>query len=420
MCMKKVLWACILVLGLGGLSSNAYARFDIMDHSARATARGGAFVATADDGGAFFYNPAGLTAIEGNLVQSDIIFSFRDTEYESLTGSGEKITQTITLPNVYLVLDPGNEAWKWGVGVFVPFGSSTEWSENGPLRYASTYSDLTTKVINPSIAYQPNENISLGFGLDLYSGSVISRKMLNYGASVPGAADGKYELISDDAYGLGYNLGLLLKTSEKSRVGISYRSRFELMFKGQATVTNKPVPPYASSRESTDAKAKYNFPDIFMIGYAYDVNEKLTMEADFQWTNWSEFNGYYLDFDPNTATFVDQWSEKHLHDNYVYKIGSEYALTDATFLRVGALYSSDTLPASTITPPNSFDPSNPANRRYAGYLGWGYSKDQFRFNITLGVLKYADRYVDNGATERANGTYKSIFPQVFIGAGWGF
>ena len=419
---KSRMWRiAVLCMLASGMCATAYARFDLIDHTARATGRGGAFVATADDGGAFYYNPAGLTKIEGNLVQGDLLAAFRSTKYESPTGAGSEISQTILLPNMYVAFDPGVEKWKWGVGAFMPFGSSTDWGDTGPLRYAATYTQLKTWVINPAVAYQANENLSVGFGFDMYTGSVTSRKNLNYGAVVPGAADGKYELLSDDAYGTGYNLGMLLKTTEKSRVGISYRSRFALMFKGQATITNKPVPPYASSSETTSAKAQYNFPDVFMIGTAYDVSEKLNVGFDFQWTNWSEFSGYQLDFDPNTASFADQWVEKNYHDSFLYKLGSEYKLNETNFLRFGAAYSSEAMPATTISPPNSFDPSNPSNRRYSGYVGWGYRKDKFRLDLVLGVTKYADRNVSNGpAAERANGTYETIMPQAGIGLGWAF
>lgn len=412
---KSRMWRiAVLCFLASGMCATAYARFDLIDHSARATGRGGAFVATADDGGAFYYNPAGLTKIEGNLVQVDLLSAFRNTKYESPTGSGSEITQTILLPNMYMAFDPGIEKWKWGVGAYMPFGSSTDWGDTGPLRYAATFTQLQTWVINPAVSYQASDNVSLGFGYDMYTGSVISRKNISYGASF---ADSKYELLSDDAYASGYNLGLLVKTTEKSRIGVSYRSRFSMMFKGQATITNKPggAPP-----ESTPAKAQYNFPDVFMIGTAYDVNEKLNVGFDFQWTNWSEFSGYQLDFDPSTASLSDQWVEKNYHDSFLYKLGGEYKLSDATCLRMGAAYSSEAMPATTHTPPNSFDPSNPSQRRYSGYLGWGYKKDRLRLDLVLGLTVYADRNVANSGTQRANGWYETMMPQAGVGLGWAF
>src|SRR6266487_5987755 len=51
-----------------------------------AVARGNAFVATADNPAAIYYNPAGITQLEGHNVHAGLYLISADTKYESLTG----------------------------------------------------------------------------------------------------------------------------------------------------------------------------------------------------------------------------------------------------------------------------------------------------------------------------------------------
>src|ERR1017187_6716917 len=60
------------------LSANG---FRLADQDAFATARGEAFVATADNPSAIYYNPAGITQLEGNNLRSGIYGIYLDPSY---------------------------------------------------------------------------------------------------------------------------------------------------------------------------------------------------------------------------------------------------------------------------------------------------------------------------------------------------
>ncbi len=72
-------WIVSLVgtLGLIMLSTSAYgAGFELHEQGAKAVAMGTAFLVQADDPSAVFYNPAGITQLEGNQVSigvSDLV-----------------------------------------------------------------------------------------------------------------------------------------------------------------------------------------------------------------------------------------------------------------------------------------------------------------------------------------------------------
>src|ERR1017187_3525232 len=61
----------VLVSGASALSVSADG-FRLADQDAEATARGEAFVATADNASAIYYNPAGITQISSNSLRGGI------------------------------------------------------------------------------------------------------------------------------------------------------------------------------------------------------------------------------------------------------------------------------------------------------------------------------------------------------------
>ena len=73
--MRKRILTVLLIAGLSvaGTGLVQAAGFNIYEAGVRATALGGAFTATADDGSALFYNPAGLSFMEGSSVNLNLM-----------------------------------------------------------------------------------------------------------------------------------------------------------------------------------------------------------------------------------------------------------------------------------------------------------------------------------------------------------
>ena len=72
----------LALLVAGALAMKASANgFRLADQDAFATARGEAFVATADNPSAIYYNPAGITQLEGNDLRCGIYGIYYDPSY---------------------------------------------------------------------------------------------------------------------------------------------------------------------------------------------------------------------------------------------------------------------------------------------------------------------------------------------------
>ena len=75
-------FVAIIMLGSPAWSLRA-SGFRLPDQDAFATGRGEAFVATADNASAIFYNPAGISQLEGNNLRAGIYAIYLDPSYKS-------------------------------------------------------------------------------------------------------------------------------------------------------------------------------------------------------------------------------------------------------------------------------------------------------------------------------------------------
>src|SRR5437870_7057268 len=74
------------ILGLASFDSPGLGS-RIPNQDPEAIARGNAFVATADNPSAMYYNPAGITQLEGQNIQAGSLFYLKvDADYESPAG----------------------------------------------------------------------------------------------------------------------------------------------------------------------------------------------------------------------------------------------------------------------------------------------------------------------------------------------
>ncbi|HVV44010.1 MAG TPA: outer membrane protein transport protein [Bryobacteraceae bacterium] len=157
--------------------------FSISELGARATGMGTAFIATADDGSAIFYNPAGIAFQPGTHLQMDgavVVGLFRFQP--SATPAGQVVPPNgysesirphfIPVASLYATkqLSPKLTI---GFGMFTPFGlaaNSTNFNDADPnltkfvSRFAGTRVRLESYWFQPTIAYKLRDNLSIAIG----------------------------------------------------------------------------------------------------------------------------------------------------------------------------------------------------------------------------------------------------------------
>jgi long-chain fatty acid transport protein len=130
--MKTIRYIAVFAFALVCVASSAHALgFRNPDQGLKATGRGEAFVATADDPSAIWYNPAGLTTLKGTHAYVGGYFIMPKTTVNLAPAAGGGTAETddtiATLPQIYISTDFGFEKLRFGLGVNSPFGLSIDW-----------------------------------------------------------------------------------------------------------------------------------------------------------------------------------------------------------------------------------------------------------------------------------------------------
>lgn len=418
---RVVVTIAALVCALATASTAHAAGFAINEKGAKATAIGGAFVATADDLSAMYYNPAGLaqtdklTAFAGGTV-IPYFASFEGANPYPGQGYGVDMKQqTFVLPQFY-VAAPVAKGFTVALGAWAPFGLSTAWEDpdNFRGRFLSQRVDLRQFAVGLQAAYQVTDWLSIGAGPELRIGDVKLQR--NVGALNP-FSNRFVDIAHADIVGegfqskVGWSGGLLLKPMPTLRLGASYHSAVDVEFTGSATFyripTGNPIfDGLLSSRLPFDAKVPASvtiqFPGVAQFGVAYDLGSSLTLEVNADYTNWSVFDKTVLNFDTTNGIAVPSSTLPHNWENtWAYRGGLEYKFAKGWF-GLGFLYDKSPQPDEDVSPllPD-------ANR--AGYsIGVGFKMGANTMVELANLALFFHERTTSTNHDNFSGTYKTF------------
>ena len=223
---------------------------------------------------------------------------------------------------------------------------------------------------------------------------------------------GNFILDVDDE-GWGYNIGALLKPADGHRIGISYRSEIDLEYEGSASLDGL-IGIYAAafggSSYNTKLETNATIPRSIAIGYAYQPNDRWTIEADIEWTDWAcveeEYLGYPEEGAPARLLVLQDGLpiSRDWNDVFSYGIGAEYKATDKLDLRCGFLYHENPIGSATI------DTALPDSDKYGVTLGAGYLFKDVQIDFSYAFIELKDRDITNdvgsSTSSDIDGTYK--------------
>lgn len=312
-----------LFLGTFALMQGAYAsgyHFGTQSVSAQGTANSSA--AEADDASTLFYNPAGLSKLEGNQISAAINLVMPKVEYENASAtytgggsvpgstSGDMAKSLVAAPHLYGAYHL-NDRFTVGLGMYIPFGSGTDYDQDSVLRYNLNKTELTTVAIEPALSYKINDKHSVAVGAIAQHADVKLRKYADWGSRLgaSGYADGAGNVKLDD-WGYGYHLGWLWDINEQARIGVNYRSKVKHNLKGKAewSAVGPIAQQYSQFIQATvaqggsgyvpqeDASLDIVTPESLSVHGMYRATPKLKLFGDITWTRHSRFNEAHLNF----------------------------------------------------------------------------------------------------------------------------
>lgn len=283
--------------------------------------------AVAEDASTVFFNPAGMTRIggkqvvfAGHIIKPSAKFFGTGASGTDMGGDAGRAT---FVPNAYFTMEMQPDL-KVGLGVNAPFGLQTEYNAAWVGRYHAIKSNIQTVNINPSLAYQVNDALSLGAGLDYQH---ISGELSSYddvlGTTVVKGTDNAW----------GYNLGALYNFNANARIGIAYRSAISYKLKGDIASSL----PYANTPVSLDVK----LPDTLSLSGFHQLNDQWDFMADVSWTGWSTFK--QLKVVNNSGATVSSTTENWKNTVRV-SVGATNHYNQQWLSRVGLAYDQSPVP----------------------------------------------------------------------------
>ena len=374
------------VWAVGGLSTSGQGE--------RAISMGGAFVAVADDGSAVYYNPAGLTQIQGQSAEAGVLFLQTKIAHTNTSGTETSQHRGSVGPYLFLSMDK-LRPFTFGLGVYAPFVRDSDFGSSSDPNFGDQSAFTMRKDYSPVIAYQINPKLSIGTGLIIGEGKVKQRFSTGAGSPV---------VICDEAdgYGFGGTVGLLYKVKDNLKVGAVYRSRMDVKFKGQRETISGAV-------TQQDSKFNYHFPASAAIGIAYEPTDKLTLAFDVDWTDWS----YLYEVVSKFESAEDSTTTLDSEDTVDYRLGAEFKINSTTSMRLGYSYMQAAFPSQWILP------CKPDADNQAISLGLSKSLGNLKLGVMYEYLFTEDLDVDNNAYS-FNGRYKVEQHTVGLKAAYAF
>ena len=344
--------------------------------------------AAADDATTLFYNPAGMTALsasEATLVLSTIYIdsSFENQASQPALGQplgveGGNAGGWNAVPSVYVAL-PFSDALAAGLAINVPFGLSLDYDREWMGRFQALRSEIQAYNVNPALAWEINEHVSVGLGLNYQRVQAELTNAVNYSAVVAqglqqlvasgqlapalvpsllaanAGLEGVTRLRGDDS-AWGYNLGVMITLPGDVRVGLSYRSSIEYEIEGsvhfdEPTATNAvggSIIAAAGAGELADGAAVVDLelPDSATLSWRVPLSEEVALLADVAWTGWSSIQELRVQRDSGEVISI---TPEHWEDTWRFALGATFEINQALTLRAGAALDETPVPAATRT-----------------------------------------------------------------------
>ncbi|WP_349917793.1 outer membrane protein transport protein [Aeromonas veronii] len=313
------------------------AAFQLNEHSASGLGRAYAGeAAVADNASVLARNPAAMTTFDKMAVSVSGTYIKPDVDVEGKIAGAVPASESDIAPDAFVpaayFIQPLNDQWAWGIGLFSNYGLSTEYSKTYAAGALAGDTELLTFNINPNIAYRINSNFSIGAGINaVYAEAELNRYAGALAAAIPGAkADSQLAHLKGDTWGFGWNVGTLYEINDSNRLALTYRSQVDLSFDGDfqgATSGNRVV----------DGNLKLDLPAQAEFAGYHRLNQQFAVHYSVNWTDWSAFQELKATSNSCAGGVCLQKDEK-FKDAMRYAIGGTWYVNPAWEARIGFAY----------------------------------------------------------------------------------
>jgi long-chain fatty acid transport protein len=424
--MRKFVVALLLVL----VSPDAVlaSGYGVFTQGASGLGQANAVVAHPTGPSSLYFNPALLNDVPGRQVEVGVTAIYADRSIDYDAGGSDDAKSNWNFPSTFYYTHEISSQVTAGLGVFFPFGLSTEWDKDYAGRYLGTEAELFSTNINPAVSFRVNDKLSLAIGLDaLYLDATLKNNINQYALTggMLGPVNDITQKFEGDGWGVGYNLGVLYKITDTVSFGAAYRSHIDVDVEGDASFDG--VHPLVDLTmpglfPETGGDADIRLPQQITAGIAYRPSPTWVVEVGVRWEDWESTDDLTLELDQPVGGRNTQVVPRDWNATWTYNIGGQFRLNDTVALNAGYLYGKDAVPDST------FEPIIPDTDAHLFTLGADLTFGAWTVSGAFGYEHHEDRSKSNTNGDpisnlpefTANGNYENDIYLVGVSVGYKF
>ena len=368
--MRRFFFVFFALVFLAGMTGTAMATngYQLIGVGQQEKSMGGAVTAAPLDAMTAITNPAGMARIGKRADFSmEAFMPNRSVDFTSMSGQstegGSKLYGIPAIGWTAPAFNSSNIYFGGGMygtsGLGVDYGQVLMMPANPAMGMPDVtfdgYSAIAFWKMAPTIAWNVNKQLSLGFALNLDYQSVAIRERIRNVPFWNDPSNPSAGVTQDDVnldlgrptsqMGIGATVGALYDINDWITLGASYSSK---QFFSDATFRVGSGDVYnfnGATGKAGTYKMALNFPRQAAIGIAIKPIKPLLVDFDVKWINWSDthdkvdFSGpsgaFMTPSGPTDSTTLDfGWK-----DQWVYALGIQYKATDRLTVRTGYNYS---------------------------------------------------------------------------------
>ena len=361
------------------------------------------------DASVIYWNPAAATSLTGWSVYAGVTAIAVSGEFtQDTTGSVFPGKVPLELAPHLFVNVAATPRLATGLGIYVPYGLTSQWQEDFPGRFAALRASIGTIYVQPNIAYElvPGR-LSVGGGpvfgrsdLELVQGVDLSTQLaapdVTFGMlGIPAQTEFARATLEGSGSAWGFHLALHGTPTPTLRYGLRYLSQLDFAYEdvdvsfrqiatGLVLAADNPFgvpadtpldailqPQFAAPNPlvSQRASTRIRHPAQLQVGLGYTGIERTQLSIDYALIGWSAFRELAVEFD---QPVLDRTIVQDYHDSWSIRTGVEHLADNGWKLRGGFSYVTTPVPDATVTP---------------------MLPDMNRYNFALGVgIPFAGRY----------------------------
>jgi long-chain fatty acid transport protein len=394
-----------LTIGLLTLPAAAHAQaFGLNEIGSCAIGR--AFANTSapcDDASSIYWNPGALPKARGLsvLAGAAVIGISGDFTQDTTFALYDADPPVAVVPHLFVNYRSAGR-FAYGLGVYVPYGLTSQWKDDFPGRFAAKKASLQTIYVQPNVAVELPNGWSVGAGpvigrssVELVQAVDLSQQRTSatgptFGQlGIPKRTEFARATLKGDAMAYGFHVGVHGRISPHWELGGRFLSQvyfkyddadatFEAKSTGLTLAPSNPLGAPAGTPVDALLQAQFTgtgaltaqkvktqimHPAQAQFGFGYSGFPNTLINVDYAWVGWKSFKELPVDFQGGAT---DRVLLESYNNTSAVRVGVEYHLTNGAALRGGVAAAASAAPDVTVTP------LLPEQDRGYGALGGSY------------------------------------------------